>query len=129
MAIYSAVPPPAESPTTTTTTTTTAAAAEPQAHPVAAIDIEAWTIQALQSLSVSPVARGTGTPLSIPLDDHHAKTDASETRQVSLTIRARQTTPTPRPRSARDSQRRRELLQKGNEGSRQRRRWENGIPL
>ncbi|KAG5970701.1 hypothetical protein E4U55_001511, partial [Claviceps digitariae] len=34
-----------------------------------AIDIDAWTVSALQSLSVSPVARGTGTPLAIPIDD------------------------------------------------------------
>ncbi|KAM3481336.1 hypothetical protein MY5147_000727 [Beauveria neobassiana] len=33
------------------------------------IDIDAWTISALQSLSVSPIARGTGSPLSIPIDE------------------------------------------------------------
>jgi R3H-associated N-terminal domain len=115
MPLYSAVPPPPESPSNKP-------AAPSQAQTAAAIDIEAWTIQALQSLSISPVARGTGTPLAIPLDGHAALTTA---RQVSISIRDRGT-PVLRPPSARDSQRRREKLQKGQEGSRQRRRWENG---
>lgn len=92
-----------------------------------AIDIESWTLSALQSLSVSPVARGTGgTPLSIPLDEN-----ATSAKKASVTVqdpRARSSaiTPPPRPLSRRDSLRRREALLKGKEGSRQRRRWENG---
>ncbi|KAI1082901.1 R3H-associated N-terminal domain-containing protein [Whalleya microplaca] len=89
------------------------------------VNIEAWTVSALESLSISPVARGTGTPLSIPLDDDHASS-----KKPSVTVqdpRAKSTpvTPPSRPPSRRDSQRRREALLKGKEGSRQRRRWEN----
>ncbi|KAH9897193.1 R3H-associated N-terminal domain-containing protein [Xylariomycetidae sp. FL2044] len=133
MAIYSAVPPPPEfgGPETSNTdhhqqphqqphqeSNTTSAAV-----PSSAIDIEAWTISALESLSVSPVARGTGAPLSISLDEH-------ATKKPSVTIqdpRAKSSaiTPPTRPPSRRDSQRRREALLKGKEGSRQRRRWEN----
>ncbi|KAH7319873.1 hypothetical protein B0I35DRAFT_478178 [Stachybotrys elegans] len=93
-----------------------------------AVDIDAWTISALQSLSVSPVARGTGTPLTIPLDEAHAPKKQEPARAVQISESAAvaiSTTPPRRPPSRRDSQRRRELLLKGNEGSRQRRRWEN----
>ncbi|RYP91090.1 hypothetical protein DL770_002794 [Monosporascus sp. CRB-9-2] len=128
MAIYSAVPPPPElggppangqnghqqnqqRPPT------------PAAQTSVVIDIETWTLSALQSLSVSPAARGTGAPLAIPIDESAAK-------KPSVTIqdpRAKSTaiTPPPRPPSRRDSLRRREALLKGKEGSRQRRRWEN----
>jgi hypothetical protein len=95
------------------------------------VDIEAWTIEALQSLNVSPVARGTGAQLSIPLDETDAKIKKAS---VSIYDPRRAgcgggITPPPRPSSRRDSLRRREALLKGNEGSRQRRRWENGKPL
>ena len=79
MAIYSAVPPPpeytsapADPPQADTATTTTVSLASHVGMTTSAtgIDIDAWTISALQSLSVSPVARGTGTPLAIPIDDH-----------------------------------------------------------
>lgn len=87
------------------------------------IDIDAWTISALQSLSVSPVARGTGTPLAIPLDG------AQQRRSVSFGAAGgddeEDATPR-RPPSRRDSQRKRDALLKGKEGTRQRRRWENG---
>ncbi|KAI1828524.1 R3H-associated N-terminal domain-containing protein [Xylaria intraflava] len=90
------------------------------------VDIEAWTISALESLNVSPHARGTGTPLTIPLDE--TETKRKEKPSVSiLDPRARSSaiTPPPRPPSRRDSLKRREALLKGKEGSRQRRRWEN----
>lgn len=98
------------------------------------IDIEAWTVSALQSLSISPVARGTGSPLSIPLDEsggqkEKEKAKAKEGPSVSIfdpRARSGAITPPPRPSSRRDSLKRREALLKGNEGSRQRRRWENG---
>ncbi|KAI1107962.1 R3H-associated N-terminal domain-containing protein [Jackrogersella minutella] len=132
MAIYSAVPPPPELAAVTATNSNqqsqtesqqASISSEPTANPVSGgLDIEAWTLSALESLSISPVARGTGTPLSIPLDE--------ESKKASVTIkdpRSKSTaiTPPPRPLSRRDSQRRREALLKGNEGSRQRRRWEN----
>jgi hypothetical protein len=125
MAIYSAVPPPPESPTPEQQQQQQPAAMLPS-QTQTAIDIEAWTIQALQSLSVSPVARGTGTPLGIPLDDDLRRRTTKPSATVTVDG---QTTPIPRPPSARDSQRKREMLQKGKEGSRQRRRWENGTSV
>ena len=96
------------------------------------IDIDAWTISALQSLSVSPIARGTGTPLAIPIDEPSSPIIVKESIQsVQFTdsnVPAFEGTPPRRPPSRRDSQKRREALLKGNEGSRQRRRWENGQP-
>ncbi|KAK1594125.1 R3H-associated N-terminal domain-containing protein [Colletotrichum navitas] len=144
MAIYGAVPPPedvdhpvaahtdvpppqsqtpvatylaAQNATTTTTTTTTAP-----------IDIEAWTVSALESLSVSPIARGTGAPLlAIDLDQQQTKKAAAADNAPSA-----QNPPIRRPLSRRDSQKKRDALLKGSEGSRQRRRWENdrlvGVP-
>ncbi|EFQ36003.1 uncharacterized protein GLRG_11147 [Colletotrichum graminicola M1.001] len=145
MAIYGAVPPPedvdhpvaahtdvpppqsqtpvaaylaAQNATTTTTTTT------------APIDIEAWTVSALESLSVSPVARGTGGPLlAINLDQQQIKKAAIAAADNAPPA---QNPPIRRPLSRRDSQKKRDALLKGSEGSRQRRRWENdrlvGVP-
>ncbi|RYP09271.1 hypothetical protein DL765_008496 [Monosporascus sp. GIB2] len=128
MAIYSAVPPPPElgGPPTNGQNghqQDQQPPVTPAAQTSVAIDIETWTLSALQSLSVSPVARGTGAPLSIPIDESAAK-------KPSVTIqdpRAKSTAIAlpPRPPSRRDSLRRREALLKGKEGSRQRRRWEN----
>ncbi|KAH6608535.1 hypothetical protein Trco_001881 [Trichoderma cornu-damae] len=128
MAIYSAVPPPPESPPPGQTAANAISPAAPAAN--AAIDIEAWTVAALQSLSVSPVARGTGTPLSIPLDALTTPSQRSASRQQGAIAAApgeaaAAARPPRRPPSARDSLKRREALLKGKEGSRQRRRWEN----
>ncbi|KAG6000010.1 hypothetical protein E4U21_006040 [Claviceps maximensis] len=90
-----------------------------------AIDIDAWTVSALQSLSVSPVARGTGTPLAIPIDD--TTPSSREARTVLFKPSTNDGAVPCRPPSRRDSMKRREALLRGNEGSRQRRRWENGI--
>jgi hypothetical protein len=87
-------------------------------HLVEGIDIDAWTVQALESLSVSPAARGIGAPLTIPLDDDYIRSPVAQ--------RAVRGPPPRRTQPARDSLRRREALLKGKEGSRQRRRWENG---
>ncbi|KAI0404353.1 hypothetical protein F4802DRAFT_252407 [Xylaria palmicola] len=89
------------------------------------VDIEAWTVSALQSLSVSPVARGTGAPLSIPLDEARPKPSKPAVNIYDPRARSSAITPPPRPLSRRDSMKRREALLKGTEGSRQRRRWEN----
>ncbi len=130
MAIYSAVPPPPELGGSTTTSENNYQQPHQQnpatsaGNSSGAIDIETWTLSALQSLSVSPVAGGTGTPLSIPLDESAKRKSAviiQDPRADSSAI-----TPPPRPPSRRDSLRRREALLKGKEGSRQRRRWENG---
>ncbi|KAH8173424.1 uv-damaged dna-binding protein [Sarocladium implicatum] len=158
MAIFSAVPPPPElastpprttkTPTRATTTSPPAAATPPPAGYVfpspantraTPIDIDAWTIHALESLSVSPLARGTRSPLSINIDEQRkqrARTvpqDGIEEKQERVTrvyIEEDekvdlQRDPIRRPPSRRDSQRKREMLLKGKEGSRQRRRWEN----
>jgi len=131
MAIYSAVPPPPEY---TAVPLDNAAPAAPanqtpatpsQNQSATDIDIDTWTISALQSLSVSPVARGTGTPLAIPIDGERTVAFATEAAKDRIE--------TPRrPPSRRDSMKRREALLKGKEGSRQRRRWENdhllGVP-
>ncbi len=111
------------------------------------VDIEAWTVAALESLSVTPVARGTGAALSIPLDggDHAASPsngngNGNGNGNTPAEMKLRGTavafgdddafgasiTPPRRPPSRRDSMRKRDMLLKGKEGSRQRRRWENG---
>jgi hypothetical protein len=92
MAIYSSVPPPGQ-----------------QQSP--AVDIEAWTVSALESLSVSPSARGTGVTLSIPLERDEEAKPALKPRKAPL---------------RRDSLKNRQALLKGKEGSRRRQRWENG---
>ncbi|KAI0974492.1 R3H-associated N-terminal domain-containing protein [Xylaria arbuscula] len=130
MAIFSAVPPPPELGNSQQQNTTSSnSSTQPSLPTDAGVDIEAWTVSALESLSVSPVARGTGAPLSIPLGDAQVATAKREKEKPSVSFydaRAQSgVTPPPRPPSRRDSLKRREALLKGNEGSRQRRRWEN----
>jgi hypothetical protein len=97
MAIYSSVPPPSQ-----------------QAPIPAAVDIEAWSAAALESLSISPSARGTGVTLPVPLDrDDDAQTSKPDYKPRKEPLR-------------RDSLKRRDALLKGKEGSRRRQRWENG---
>lgn len=92
MAIYSSVPPPEQQ-----------------------VDVEAWTVSALQSLSVSsPSATPVkGVSLSIPLDARDDDTSKAAYKARREPLR-------------RDSMKRREALLKGKEGSRRRQRWENG---
>lgn len=125
MAIYSAVPPPPQQ--GNSQPGNIILPASPAQHQSSTgIDIDAWTISALQSLSVSPVARGTGTPLAINIDEQ--KSTATKRAAVAFAGgEAKDVNETPRrPPSRRDSLKRREALLKGKEGSRQRRRWENG---
>jgi hypothetical protein len=103
MAIYSAVPPPEQ--------------ATPHTS-LQAADIEAWTVQALESLQVSPRAVGTGVPLIIPLDEPRIR-DREYVSASTKTYKRRDA-------AVRDSQKKREILLKGKEGSRRRQRWENG---
>jgi len=101
MAIYSSVPPPSQ-----------------QASGLPGPDIEAWTVSALESLNVSPTARGTGVTLSIPLEQVEPPKDTTPSRPTAY-----------KPRKEllkRDSQKHRETLLRGKEGSRRRQRWENG---
>ncbi|KAI0183893.1 R3H-associated N-terminal domain-containing protein [Xylaria flabelliformis] len=124
MAIFSAVPPPPEF---GELHDATVAASHPSSLPTNAngVDIEAWTVSALQSLSVSSVARGTGTPFTIPLDETKVKKEKPPVTIYDPRAQSGAITPPRRPPSRRDSMKRREALLKGNEGSRQRRRWEN----
>ncbi|PSS02156.1 hypothetical protein BD289DRAFT_422725 [Coniella lustricola] len=131
-------PPPQQEPQEQQQPQQPAQAPHPAQVAAGAIDIEAWTISALQSLSVSPEARGIGgTPLAIPLDDHHHAAAAAVVpvlvgeggvpRVVIAVNEAHANagiTPPRRPSSRRDSMKRREALLKGKEGSRQRRRWD-----
>ena len=104
MAIFSSVPPPSQ---------------QPQAAPVG-VDIESWTVSALQSLSVSPSARGTGVTLSIPLDARERDNDAVDPRAAKTAYKPR------KQGLRRDSMKSRDALLRGKEGSRRRQRWENG---
>ncbi|KAK7427477.1 hypothetical protein QQZ08_006083 [Neonectria magnoliae] len=122
MAIYSAVPPPEYNPAANAATPPPIAQAPSTPVSNNAIDIDAWTVSALQSLSVSPLARGTGSPLSIPIDNE-VKVKIKESN-VARIVDGRPAPP-PRPLSRRDSQRKRDMVLKGKEGTRQRRRWEN----
>ncbi|KAI0132610.1 R3H-associated N-terminal domain-containing protein [Xylariales sp. AK1849] len=128
MARYSAVPPPPDLGAATQQLSPQqhqpdqshgATISDPSGH----VDIEAWTVSALQSLSVSPLAH-TGTPLSIPLDGHGAAKLSVTVQDPRRTTNA-VTAPPRRPPSRRDSQKSREASLQGKEGSRQRRRWEN----
>ncbi|KAK1777103.1 R3H-associated N-terminal domain-containing protein [Copromyces sp. CBS 386.78] len=110
----------------------------------AAVDIEAWTVAALESLRIANNARGAGNPLVIPLDSVAHGEPAAAVGMTDPALKLRNVvfddgddtyaavTPPRRPPSRRDSMKRREALMKGKEGSRQRRRWENdrlvGVP-
>lgn len=100
------------------------AAAEPP-------NIEAWTEQATRSLSAitisSPqVGRGTSESMTIPLDEHPEPKAASTTGKGQDESNPDSAHRARREPIRRDSMKRREALLKGKEGSRQRRRWENG---
>ena len=101
----------------------------------AAANVQAWTKQAadaLQSVNLSSKSpRGTSVKLSIPLDP----SSSVITSRAPVRDNVRPGTPTQgqahttygkRTLIRRDSLDRREALLKGKEGSRQRRRWENG---
>ena len=77
---------------------------------------------AMENTTIEPktperAARGTSVKLSVPIDESTSKVSAHGTTT---------TTYPSRKLARRDSLDRREALLKGKEGSRQRRRWENG---
>ncbi|EFX05445.1 uv-damaged DNA-binding protein [Grosmannia clavigera kw1407] len=83
-------------------------------------DVDAWALGVLKSLGMSSDARGTGgVPLGIHIDGL-AHRPAKKTVFVPD-----QGAPLQNLLARRDSQRRREAVLKGKEGSRHRRRWEN----
>lgn len=113
----------------------------------AAVDIEAWTVAALESLSIAHLPRGVVSTLSLPVESQQnpspkprkwpgPENGTGTPQQMTLRsvafdgdddVVGPSITPPRRPPSRRDSLRRREALLKGKEGSRQRRRWENGM--
>jgi hypothetical protein len=103
-------------------------AADPQP-----IDIQAWTEQATAALGVTIAAPGevtgaTTVTLAIPLDEHDV-TSGGPVQPVGASAAAQSGGHYKRKEPLRrDSMNRREALLKGKEGSRQRRRWENGQP-
>lgn len=96
------------------------------------VNVESWTeeaIRAMTDLTVNPAStvRGTSVVLEIPLDGQDKGQSvkangegvtAGEAVRAGYVLR--------RKTSNRDSLRHREAVLKGKEGSRQRRRWENG---
>lgn len=118
----------------------------PAASSLTQQDISAWTEQAAASLQILDISdsvaqvevtdgsRGSSTALSIPLDGplvvstkppvsrvKIVSKPATDSIAVAATYRCREEP------LRRDSQKRREALLKGKEGSRRRQRWENGI--
>lgn len=99
------------------------------------VDIEAWTVEqaaeALSATTISPapirVVRGTSVAIEIPLDERTVP--ASPEAQRDRDPRGAHTVYRRREPIRRDSQKRREALLKGKEGSRRRQRWENGPNL
>lgn len=87
------------------------------------VDVASWTQEALKSLDLNAPVRGTSVALAIPLDDGP---EAEGQPGISAGEAVRSGHVIRRKTSNRDSLRHRETLLKGKEGSRQRRRWENG---
>jgi hypothetical protein len=89
---------------------------------IATVDIEAWTVHALQSLDIASAATFTGHDLSIPLDEAHGRSPA-----LAAAVAARKAAYIEKKAvNQRDSMKRRNELLRGKEGSRRRQRWENG---
>lgn len=108
MARYNSVPPPEQ-------------AGQPgatQAPPTQPIDVGIWAATAVSGLSISPSTQGTGVQLTIPLDSTRELDAARDARASAYKAR--------KEPLKRDSQRKRESLLKGKDGSRRRQRWENG---
>jgi hypothetical protein len=103
---------------------------EPQRPtPPQAIDIQAWTEQttvALGSMAIASPGDGPGGigSLHIPLDEHPAPRPAPVAKAAAVgttTLLYKR-----KARVQRDTQKTREALLRGKEGSRRRQKWENG---
>jgi hypothetical protein len=96
------------------------------------IDIEAWTEQAtaaLSSVAISApreMAGVTTVTLAIPLDDDALVRGGHVQPMGAAAVAKEGGLYTRKAPVRRDSMNRREALLRGKEGSRQRRRWENG---
>ncbi|KAL8347702.1 hypothetical protein RB601_002942 [Gaeumannomyces tritici] len=98
----------------------------------ASVDIESWTVSALQALSVSPVAQGTGESLTIPLDNNWSSPPPEPVYvpkpaavRVSIEPGLANIAPPRRSRSRRDSMRTRDAVLKGEFSHRRRQRYDN----
>ena len=97
------------------------------------VDVAAWTQHAISAMSgmslhadpTKPAQRAS-VDLQIPLDGEHGK-PAPNGEGITAGQAVREGYVLRRKSSQRDSMRRRDALLKGKEGSRQRRRWENGM--
>lgn len=99
-----------------------------QAQP---IDIDAWTEQTTESLSTVSLSspqtpRGTTASLAFPLNELHDPKSANAVEDENPSHETPSAFGPRREPLRRDSLKRRDALLKGKEGSRQRRRWENG---
>jgi len=101
------------------------------------IDIDIWTERTIESLSTLAISSATTTPrgprgttvtLDIPLDVEHPAKQEHQDEDPALSTGAALRASYVRRKAPirRDSMNRREALLKGKEGSRQRRKWENG---
>jgi hypothetical protein len=96
------------------------------AAPTQPINIEAWTEQATASLSELVISApgelpGATVQLEIPLDEHPVVPAATAAKGAGANYYVR------KEPLRRDSMKGRERMIKGNEGSRRRQRWENGM--
>jgi hypothetical protein len=99
------------------------------------VDVAAWTqsaVQAMNGLSLhsdpsvpATALQGSAVTLQIPLDGVYGKANLNG-EGISAGQAVREGYTLRRKSSQRDSLRQRDALLKGKEGSRQRRRWENG---
>ncbi|KAK0636713.1 R3H-associated N-terminal domain-containing protein [Bombardia bombarda] len=105
----------------------------------ASVDIEAWTLSALDSLNIAPIGRRPSSALSIPLDDEaaddHALTNGGMKLRSAInadSYGASIAAPRGAPQTSRETTNLRQAMRKGKEGSRHKRRWENdhllGVP-
>jgi hypothetical protein len=99
------------------------------------VSVESWTEDAVRAMStmtigVPAAVRGTSVALQIPLDgDLTDKTGTANGEGISAAEAVRSGYVLRRKTSNRDSLRTREAILKGKDGSRNRRRWENGMRL
>jgi hypothetical protein len=98
------------------------------------VSVESWTeeaVRAMSSMAISspPAVRGTSVVLQIPLDGDAADKEVTANGEgISAGEAVRSGYVLRRKTSNRDSLRTREAILKGKDGSRNRRRWENGMP-
>jgi hypothetical protein len=110
MAIYSSVPPPDQQGPIPQSTLPPSA--------TSGVDIESWSATAISSLNIYASTPG-GVTLTIPLDAD--REDAAKRDPRAGIAKPR------KELMRRDSQKKREALLRGKEGSRRRQRWENGM--